>query len=266
VETKENNRIQDRWDQIAVQVPDLFPAASTQYYRRREIDLIEDAFGFLQGVKVLKLDLWNEAFNTRILNWMAYQGAEVHGLDISSVIANRAKQNGGSNNHLMNFTQANIRWMPYPEGYFDFVYTMGTIEHIIEYRQVISEVHRVLKPGGKAIIGVPYKWDIFLRPLFVKILDMLGLYLYSPEISFSWKQLRQDVESCGLQVQKRGGILLMPGALRLADLFFLHKGINLFPLMKLLLSPFEFIESRWKQSRHFCYLVAAEAEKPLRDL
>jgi SAM-dependent methyltransferase len=263
LQTKSNHRIQDRWDHIAAQVPDLYPAASTQYYRRREIDLITSTFGSLHGKKVLKLDLWNEAFNTRILNWMASQNAEVHGLDISSEITNRARQNGRSDNQVMDLTQADIRLIPYAENCFDFVYTMGTIEHVDEYTQAISEVYRVLKPGGKAIIGVPYKWDIFLRPLFVNILDTFGLYLYSPEISFSWRGLRQHVEASGLQVRRRRGILFMPGILRMLDLFFLHNGINLFLLMKLMLSPFEFVEKRWKWSHLLCYLIAAETQKAL---
>ena len=47
-----------------------------------EIALLSRCLGDLAGRRVLKLDLWNEAFNTRILHWMAAQGAETYGLDV----------------------------------------------------------------------------------------------------------------------------------------------------------------------------------------
>jgi len=258
---KSTTRMRVRWDEIASQFPDLYPAASTKYYRNREIDLILRSFGKLQNKRVLKLDLWNEAVNTRILNWMNSQGAEVYGLDISSLTTIRARQNSQDLNGRLNLAQADIRLIPFDVDSFDFVYTMGTVEHTGEYQQAINEVFRVLKPGGKAIIGVPYKWDIFLRPLIVKTLEIFGLYPYSPEKSFSWPELCTDIENSGLIVRRRTGILFMPGLLRMIDVFLFRRGINLFGFMQLILRPFEFIEKKWKWSHHLCYLVAAEAEK-----
>ena len=65
------------WDRIAASVRDFHAAPSTQYYRRCEIALLERSVGSLRGKRVLKLDLWNEAFNTRIQGRMRSQGAEV---------------------------------------------------------------------------------------------------------------------------------------------------------------------------------------------
>ncbi len=83
----------ERWDALARTMPDLYPTFSTQYYRRCEVALIERYFGPLQGKRVLKLDLWNEAVNTRILDWMRSQGAEAVGLDFSKEVVRRAHQN-----------------------------------------------------------------------------------------------------------------------------------------------------------------------------
>ena len=33
--------------------------------------------------------------------------------------------------------------------------------------------------GGRAIIGVPDRWNLFLRPLMVEIMTRLGAYLYA---------------------------------------------------------------------------------------
>jgi SAM-dependent methyltransferase len=254
------------WDRIASSVSDFHAAPSTQYYRLCEMALIERSVGPLRGKRVLKLDLWNEAFNTRILAWMRAQGAEVVGLDISKVVALRARRNaldeGHWNGHAPALLRADIRELPFPADSFDVVYTMGTIEHIDEYRQAIQEVHRVLRPGGQAIIGVPDKWNVFLRPLMVWILDAFGQYLYAPEKSFTAAELRRDVESTGLRVTERTGILTLPGFLRMADLFFYTRGIPLYRLTPLLLAPFQFLETRWRWPGRFGYLLTVVARKP----
>ena len=256
------------WDRIASSVRDFHEAPSTQYYRRCEIALLERSLGSLRGKRVLKLDLWNEAFNTRILDWMREQGAEVVGLDISRVVAFRARRNArrslGSNNggHAPALLRADIRELPFAAGSFDVVYTMGTIEHIDEYRDAIREVHRVLKPGGRAVIGVPHKWDLFLRPLMVRVLDAFGQYLYAPEKSFSASELRRDVERTGLRVVERTGILTLPGLLRMADLFLYTRGIPLYRLSPLLLAPFQYAETRWRWPGRFGYLLTVVADKP----
>lgn len=36
---------------------------------------------------------------------------------------------------------------------FDFVYTWHTIEHVLDVRSWLAEVHRVLRPGGRVLIG-----------------------------------------------------------------------------------------------------------------
>lgn len=252
------------WDRIAASVRDFHAAPSTQYYRRCEMALIQHALGDLRGKRILKLDLWNEAFNTRILDWMRSQGAEVVGLDLSRVVAFRARKNARGNGHAPALLRADIRELPFAPESFDAVYTMGTIEHIDEYRQALQELQRVLRPGGRAIVGVPHKWNLFLRPLMVWVLDAFGQYLYAPEKSFSAGELRRDVEGTGLQVVERTGILTLPGVLRMADLFFYTRGVPLYRLTPLLLAPFQYLETRWRWPGRFGYLLTVIADKPAR--
>jgi SAM-dependent methyltransferase len=255
-------RQRQAWDQVAAAVRDFADAPSTRYYRRCEIALIESALGDLRGRRILKLDLWNEAFNTRILDWMKGQGAEVVGLDLSRVVAGRARRNALAKGEPLRLLRADIRELPFPAGSFDAVYTMGTIEHIDEYRDSLREIHRVLRPGGRAIVGVPHKWNLFLRPLMVWILDAFGQYLYAPEKSFSSGELRRDLEGAGLHPLYRTGILTLPGFLRMTDLFFYTRGIPLYRLTPLLLAPFQFLETRWRWPGRFGYLLTWVATKP----
>jgi len=250
-----------KWDSVAANVPDFFRAHSTQYYRRCEIALLQRYFGNLQGKKVLKLDLWNEAINTRILHWVREQGAEAFGIDVSRVVAARARKNAKLAPGELHLAQCDIRELPFLSGSFDFVYTMGTIEHINEYQQAVGEIYRVLRPGGKAIVGVPHKWNVFLRPLLVALLDHFGKYAYSPELSFSARELREMVIRSGLIVRQRTGILSIPGVVRMADLYCYSRGIPLHRLSPLFIWPFDFVETRWAWPAYLGYLIAMVAEK-----
>lgn len=255
-------RQRSEWDRIAASIGDLWGASSTEYYRRCEIALLRRCFGDLAGKRVLKLDLWNEAFNTRILHWMADQGAEAYGLDLSNVVAHQARRNTRIAGHPVRLTRADIRELPFASGSFDAVYTMGTIEHIDEYVQAIDEIRRVLRPDGLAIIGVPHKWNLFLRPALVWLLDRFGKYAYAPEKSFSAPELRRDIERTGLSVEARTGILSIPGLLRLADVFLHTRGFAIHRLSRLAFWPFEWLETRYRWPGHLGYLIAMVARKP----
>jgi SAM-dependent methyltransferase len=251
----------ERWDVVARSWPDLYQAQSTQYYRRCEIALVRRYLGDAQGKRVLKLDLWNEAVNTRLLQWIEGQGARVYGMDLSAVTAARARHNFRHEARTGHFIQGDIRGLPFAAGSFDFVYTMGTIEHVREYELAIREVSRVLRPGGVAVIGVPHKWDVFLRPLLVWLLERLDRYPYSPERAFGAAELRAVVERNGLTVENRTGLLFVPGFVRLADLFLHVRGLPMARLTGAATRPFEYAEQRWEWARRLGYLVAVVARK-----
>lgn len=45
--------------------------------------------------------------------------------------------------------------LPYPDSSFDLVTCVETIEHLENFRALFREMHRILKPGGVAIITTP---------------------------------------------------------------------------------------------------------------
>jgi SAM-dependent methyltransferase len=188
----------------------------------------------------------------------------VYGFDLSQVVAARARRNdrqaGGS--PTLRLARGDIREIPFADSSFDLVYTMGTIEHIDEFAQAVAEVARVLRPGGRAVIGVPHRWNVFLRPLMVALLTACGRYLYAPEKSFGAGELRRLIESHGLRVTWRSGVLAAPGILRMADLYLYTRKSPLAGLSRLWVPLFEQAETRWRWPGRFGYLIAMVAEKP----
>ena len=50
------------------------------------------------------------------------------------------------------------RTIPYPDDSFDYVTCFDVLEHVDDEQGTLSEIARVLRPGGKLAISVPNKW------------------------------------------------------------------------------------------------------------
>lgn len=55
--------------------------------------------------------------------------------------------------------RANAQALPFPEGFFDVVYSTSVLEHVERPDLVFAEISRVLKPRGQCFILTPNKWD-----------------------------------------------------------------------------------------------------------
>jgi SAM-dependent methyltransferase len=64
--------------------------------------------------------------------------------------------------------QANIESLPFPDNYFSHINCQGVIHHTPNPEKAISELFRVLKPGGTALISV------YHRGILLKIWDFFG--------------------------------------------------------------------------------------------
>jgi SAM-dependent methyltransferase len=243
------------WDKVGRDFPDLGGAASTDYYFENEKRLLSEHIPDLGQCTVLKTDLWDEVKNTRILQWVHERGAAVFAVDISEPIVRQART--AFDGSALRGAVADVRRLPFPDGGFDVVYSMGTIEHFDDAGTALREIHRVLRPGGRAVVGVPNRWDPFLRPLLVAVLQALGRYGYGYERSFSRRAFRRMLEDVGFEVITETGILFLPGWLRMADLV-LHSYLSwLAPVTAALLKPFVWLDRHVPAVRKHGYLLAS---------
>ncbi len=250
------------WAGVGTSFPDLGRAASTRYYRDNERRLFEDYLAPLEGVRLFKTDLWDEARNTRILQWASGKGARVFGLDLSPGTAALARSEFTRQALTLRGTISDVRAIPFRDRSFDAVYSMGTVEHFDETETALAEIFRVLRRGGRAIIGVPNRYDPFFRPLMVALLYRLGLYGYGFEKSYSRSGFRRLLKKAGFQVEDETGILLIPGWLRMLDLLFHTQWPPLARLTGLAVRPFAWAYDRFPRLRRHGYLLAAVVTKP----
>lgn len=248
------------WQNVGEEFPSLTGAASTKYYFENEKRLITEALPSLDGCTLLKTDLWDEAKNTRIMQWAAGQGAHVYGIDLSEPIVRQAR--AAFDGRPLRPVVSDVRRLPFGPASFDAIYSMGTVEHFDETEAAVTELARILKPGGRLILGVPNRHDPFLRPLLVAALDRLGLYGYGFEKSYSRRALRQMLEAAGLEVQMESGILFMPGWLRMLDLWCHTRARPLARITGVLIRPFAWLDRHVPALRRHGYLLASVGVKP----
>ncbi|HVR41604.1 MAG TPA: class I SAM-dependent methyltransferase [Thermoanaerobaculia bacterium] len=113
------------------------------------------------GVRTLEVGCGQGA----TLNYLAEHGARMIGIDMSevSLLGARAgaRELGVSEN--VRLARADAEHLPFAEGSFDRVISIGVLHHTPDIAGAIEEIRRALRPGGTAIImlyrtGNPKWW------------------------------------------------------------------------------------------------------------
>jgi ubiquinone/menaquinone biosynthesis C-methylase UbiE len=91
---------------------------------------------------------------------LARNGGEMHAFDLGQrnleLTSHRLKIYGYSTNPV----QGDGEYLPFADESLDFVYSFGVLHHLPDTKRAVSEIYRVLKPGGKCFIGVYNKKPI----------------------------------------------------------------------------------------------------------
>ncbi len=107
----------------------------TKKDKRNYAEKYRDYSESLQKGHTLKTDCWNEVRYEYAIR------ADVY-LEQDETIFNEAKEKG------FNVVQGDIREMPFKDKEFDTIVDMSTIDHVLEFRRVLSEYNRTLKAKG----------------------------------------------------------------------------------------------------------------------
>jgi ubiquinone/menaquinone biosynthesis C-methylase UbiE len=86
---------------------------------------------------------------------------QITALDISRSFVEIAAENARLAGVKIDFQLGNASAMPFADGSFDFAYCSAAFKNFTEPVQAIDEMHRVLRPGGEAVI-VDLRKDVSL--------------------------------------------------------------------------------------------------------
>jgi ubiquinone/menaquinone biosynthesis C-methylase UbiE len=151
-----------------------------------ELDQIDFA-----GKKVLEIGIGQAADSLQI----AKRGGIWHGLDLTDAAITRARVRFELNQQSYgDVKQGSATQIPWPDDYFDIVYSHGVLHHIPDIHAVQQEISRVLKPDGRLVIMMYHKNSLnywlsiaIIRRiglLLLFLLDTTGIYRSKPASVF----------------------------------------------------------------------------------
>lgn len=120
---------------------------------RRLLDTLEGHLSDLDGKHVLDLGCGRGERSLTLLE----RGATVDGIDISPVYIGQAEDEAraaGFPDARFTFIAGDAHHLPYDDASFDLVVGDGILHHL-DLDAALGEVHRVLKPGGRALFREP---------------------------------------------------------------------------------------------------------------
>ena len=102
----------------------------------------------------------------------AINGAKYTGVDLTETAVKATRDHFDALGLTGNFQQENAEQLSYSDNSFDMVYSYGVLHHSPNPAKAIKEVFRVLKPNGKAIIMLYYKYSF---NCFIRILGYMRM-------------------------------------------------------------------------------------------
>ena len=122
----------------------------------------------------------------------------------SMITASRAR---GADRPWLNFRVADATTLPFPDGSFDGAVSVQVFEYVKDIAAALSEVYRVLRPGGRAVIvdtdWASIVWNGSDRVLMQRVLRAWDEHLFDPHLP---RTLLRKLRAAGFTVRHRSVI------------------------------------------------------------
>jgi ubiquinone/menaquinone biosynthesis C-methylase UbiE len=110
----------------------------------------------------------------------AQAGANYTGIDLTDAAVKLAQKRFELFDLPGTFRTADAENLDFPDESFDLVYSHGVLHHTPDTVKAVREVHRVLKPGGRAVVML-YHRDSYNYRVNIRVLRRLGAHLLKGE-------------------------------------------------------------------------------------
>ncbi len=133
---------------------------------------------------------------------------KLYGIDFSAQMLRFARKYSQKFSFTVDLSLADVSSLPYPDETFDWAISVATYHHIKggeKQRAALTELRRVLKPGGEAFITV---WNHWQPRFWFKNKEVMvpwrkkGETLYRYYYLFSYAELEKLVKQAGFEVLK----------------------------------------------------------------
>jgi ubiquinone biosynthesis O-methyltransferase len=196
----------------ACAVPDLSPEAYTRWRaseigaitERLESQLILELVGDVGGRRVLDVGCGDGELALELTK----RGAVVTGIDASAAMIDAAKRRATQHNVDITFQVGTAEQLPFSAERFDVVTAITILCFVDDAAPVFREIARVLRPGGRLVIGELGKWSSWAAAR--RIRAWLGSRLWRRGLFRTANELRGLAGQAGLVVESVRGAIYYP--------------------------------------------------------
>jgi len=127
----------------------------------------------VRGKRVLEIGLGQGAESQKLIE----AGAVYTGIDFTPESVERVRRRCGIFGlPFERIEQMNAEVLSLPDGSFDMVFSHGVIHHSPRFRAIVGHIHRVLRPGGRAVVMVYHRNSLNYH-VSIRVLRRMGIAL-----------------------------------------------------------------------------------------
>lgn len=134
-------------------------------WRKEPFDALID-FDSLKDKDVLEIGVGNGSH----AQLLAKYARSFTGIDLTEYSVNSTAERMRCFGYDAKILRMDAERMDFPDNSFDFIWSWGVIHHSSDPRNIIKEMHRVLRPGGRAVTMVYHRsfWGYYIVAGFFK--------------------------------------------------------------------------------------------------
>jgi len=153
--------------------------------------------------------------NARDLIQLALHGCKCIGIDLSPNMIEEAKKELATRNiQRVELEVGDLTNLRFCDETFDKVFASEVLEHVPDYRKAVSEMARVLKPGGTLVVTTPNRHSLYGFDRYIICQRILRLKHRHPSDEWkTFKELASALENNGFEIVRSAGVCYVPGFL-----------------------------------------------------
>lgn len=140
----------------------------------------------------------------------------VVGCDLDPGMITQAAGSTGGRETPVSYLLARAEMLPFRDASFDLVTSITVLAFVPEAAQALGELSRVLRPGGRLVLGDLGKWSQWAASR--RIRGWLGNEMWQAATFRSARQMRSLVRAAGLRVDRTAGAIFAPRCAPIARL------------------------------------------------
>jgi SAM-dependent methyltransferase len=179
---------------------------------RREHELLFAIAGRLSGLHVLDVGVGDGVFAVEA----ARRGAVVTGVDPDPAMLAAAVARARSMGAALHLGGGRVERLPFADGAFDLVFAVTVLCFVADADAAIREMARVLRPGGRLVVGDLNRWSSWAAIRYIK--GLAGSRTWRSAHFRTAAQLRRSMAAAGLAVASAEGAAFHPPVAAVARL------------------------------------------------